>query len=89
MSNLQDELSLTERLTAPTPKLFQKIRNGGIILATFAAAILSLEAKGVIVPSGIEMVASGIATVAGIIGALVAQFTVNLPEYEIKKALNS
>ncbi|WP_461139371.1 hypothetical protein [Spirosoma pomorum] len=87
MKNLQEELSLLERFKAPTPGLFKTIRNGGIVLASLAAAVLGLEAKGVIVPDSIEMVASLIVTVTGTIAALVAQLTVNLPEYEIKKAL--
>ncbi|UHG93390.1 hypothetical protein [Spirosoma oryzicola] len=87
MNDLQDELSLAQRLTAPTPKLFQKVRNVGVILAAFAGTILGLEAKGVIVPDSIEMVATGVTTVAGIIAALVSQFTVDLKEYQIKKAL--
>lgn len=87
MNNLQNELGLLERLKAPTPKSFQKIRNVGLILASLAAAVLGLEAKGVIVPDSIEMIASLITTIAGTITAAFAQSKVDMTEYQIKKAL--
>jgi len=87
MNDPQNELSLLERFNAPTPKLFQKVRNAGIILASAAAAVLGLEAKGIIVPHSIEMIASLIATIAGTVTALFAQSKVDKTEYQIKKAL--
>lgn len=87
MNNLQNELGLLERLKAPTPKSFQKIRNVGLILASLAAAVLGLEAKGVIVPDSIEMIASLITTIAGTITAAFAQSKVDMTEYQLKKAL--
>lgn len=87
MNNLQNELGLLERLKAPTPKSFQKIRNVGLILASLAAAVWGLEAKGVIVPDSIEMIASLITTIAGTITAAFAQSKVDMTEYQIKKAL--
>lgn len=66
------EMSLVERLTAPTSKFFKTIRNIGLCLAAVGGAIM---AAPVTLPAAIVTVA-GYLTVAGGVMTAVAQSTV-------------
>lgn len=66
-------LTLVERLTAPTSKFFRIVRNVGLCLAAVGGAII---AAPVILPATLVTVA-GYLTVAGSIMTAVAQATVD------------
>ena len=66
------ELTLVERLTAPTSKFFRFIRNVGLCLAAAGGAII---AAPIALPAAIVSVA-GYLTVAGGIMTAIAQATV-------------
>ena len=66
-------MTLTERVQAPTPKFFKKVRNGGIILATIGATLLAAPAA---LPPLLLKIA-GYLTVAGGVAGAVSQATTN------------
>jgi hypothetical protein len=68
----KNEMTLVERLTAPTSKFFKTIRNIGLCLAAVGGAIL---AAPVTLPA-IVVTAAGYLTVAGGVMTAVAQATV-------------
>ena len=70
MSN--HKLSLQERLTAPTPGFFRKLRNIGLIITAVSAAVLTAP---VTLPSVVITVAGYLAVAGSVIGA-VSQVTV-------------
>ena len=70
MSN--HKLSLQERLTAPTPRFFRKLRNIGLIITAVSAAVLTAP---VTLPSVVITVAGYLAVAGSVLGA-VSQATV-------------
>ena len=68
-----NNLSLLDRLKAPTPNLFKKIRNIGICLAAVGGAII---AAPVTLPA-VAITIAGYLTVAGSIMTAVSQATVS------------
>ncbi len=84
----QNELSLLERFTAPTPKLFAIIRNGGVILSAVALLLMKLPAQGVAVPDSLLFLASKAYALAGAAAALVAQLTVDFGAYKAAHQLS-
>lgn len=87
MENLQDELTIAERLTAPTPKLFQTIRTIGVVLSVVSGALMGLESQGINLPPVFDVVNNAVTLVAGLIASLVASLTVDLPAYKKANAL--
>ncbi len=75
--NKQDEMTVGERLAAPTPKIFRIIRNVGLIVGATAATIISLPVAGIALPAALLTGATTAAGVAGAVSALVAQLTVD------------
>ncbi len=73
----QNQLSIVERIVAPTPPLFAWIRNIGIILAAIAGAIISVEEQGVELPEIVKIIADRIVLVSGVVVALVSQLAVD------------
>ena len=65
MSN--ENLSLLERLTAPTPTFFKKLRNIGLFITATSAAILT---SPVFLPGLIIKVAGYLAVAGGVISAI-------------------
>lgn len=63
--------TLKERLAAPTPRFFKKIRNAGLVLAAASAALL---ASPVALPAVVVQVA-GYLAVAGSVASAVSQTT--------------
>jgi hypothetical protein len=68
-------MTIAERIKAPTPSLFKKIRNIGMILASLSAAIL---AAPVAIPAVIVQ-AAGYLAVAGSVASAVSQVTTDEP----------
>ena len=64
-------MNLIKRIQAPTPSIFKKIRNFGIVLASVSAAIL---AAPVALPAIIIQVA-GYLAVAGTVASGISQIT--------------
>jgi hypothetical protein len=84
----QNNMTIGERLTAPTPKLFAIIRNVGIALATVAGAVMGLEEQGVKLPEIVTIVAGKMTAIAGIIAALVSQLTVDFSALSTKRVMD-
>ena len=68
----QNNLSLIQRITAPTPKIFKTFRTVGLSLAAAGGAILAIPAMPVVLIS-----IAGYLTVAGTIMTAVSQVAVN------------
>ncbi|PRY47125.1 hypothetical protein CLV58_101191 [Spirosoma oryzae] len=85
----QNDLSLLERFSAPTPKLFSLIRNAGVILGLFSAFLMGLEAQGIELPAFLKTVAETSSLIEGIVAAVIAQLTVDFKALAQKKALDS
>ncbi len=77
MKNVQDELSTLERLTAPTPRFFRILQVLGIVFATISGALIQLQLQGIELPDFLTVIADKASVIAGIVTALVSQFTVD------------
>lgn len=66
-------MQILKRATAPTPKLFKKIRNAGLAMAAISAAILTAP---VALPALLIKIA-GYLAVAGSVASAVSQVTTN------------
>jgi hypothetical protein len=67
----QNKLSLVQRLTAPTPKIFKVFRTVGLTLAAVGGAILAAPAMPVVL-----VTIAGYFTVAGSVMTAVSQVAV-------------
>ena len=85
----QNKLTITERITAPTPKLFAIIRNIGIILATISGAVVALQSQGIQLPEIVTMLSEKALWISGLIAALVSQLTVDFKGLNAKNTLAS
>ena len=80
-----NKLTLAQRLEAPTPKFFRKLRNIGLVLAAVGATII---ASPVALPVIIVQV-GGYLTVAGSILTAVSEATVDEEEMEVQNEIRS
>lgn len=94
--SVQNELGLLERLTAPTPKLFQYIRLAGIILATLGATLLGLQQQGIPIPAVLtsligkgSAILGAITGTAGAVAIAIAQITVDFDALKKKQELDN
>lgn len=85
--NLQNTLTIAERLTGPTPKFFQIIQIIGAVLAGLSGTILGIEAKGIDLPSWVDVIGNAATLVGGIVATLLGQFTVDVEAFKQKNAL--
>lgn len=85
----QNKLSVTERITAPTPKLFTIIRNIGIVLAALSAAVIAIQEQGVQLPEIVTLLTEKAAWISGLIAALISQLTVDFKKLSGQSVLNS
>ena len=69
---VKSKLSLVQRLTAPTPKIFKIFRTVGLALAAAGGAILAVPAMPVLLVS-----IAGYMTVAGTVMTAVSQVAVD------------
>jgi ABC-type xylose transport system permease subunit len=77
----QDNISIGERVLAPTPKFFRTIRFIGLILGSVGSTILMAP---VALPAVVTTMAGYLVT-AGTVAAAVSQTTVDWKEYEQQK----
>ena len=66
-------MNILERVNAPTPNFFKKLRNIGLLLAAISAAII---ASPITLPAALVSVA-GYLAVAGTVVSAVSQITTN------------
>lgn len=71
-NKIPDDMSVVERLCAPTPKFFKKLRTIGLILAAAGGAIIAAPA---VLPAGL-VTAAGYIIVAGSVATAVSQAAV-------------
>lgn len=81
---MNQELSVQDRLVAPTPKFFRKVRAVGILLGTVGAAVLALP---VALPIAVTAVAGYLAT-AGAVATAVSSTTVDWNALERERLLD-
>ena len=62
-------MTILQRVTAPTPKFFTKVRNGGLLLGSLGASLLLAHAK--LPPVLVDI--AGYLTVAGGVATTVSQ----------------
>lgn len=74
---LNQNLSLLERLLAPTPQLFTIIRNIAIAISVLVGLITSLESYGINVPDWLIFFKDKAIWTGGLIAAVIAQLTVD------------
>ncbi len=74
---MNTNLSITERVLAPTPKFFRIIRNVGLVLGAVGTTILT---AGAALPVAVTTIAGYMVT-AGAVAATVSQTTVDWKEY--------
>jgi hypothetical protein len=79
----QNRLSLQQRLLAPVPKFFKKLRTIGIILTAIGTSLLASEA---ILPVSVTNIAGYLVTAGSVIIA-VCSTTVDYQELDAKKDL--
>ncbi len=82
MQNLQDSLTLAQRLQAPTPKFFRVLRRIGVIVGAAGAAIM---AAPVALPAAVVAIGGYLVT-AGTVIAAVSSTTVDFQQ--LKKHQN-
>lgn len=85
--NIQDELTIPERLAAPTPKLFRLVRAIGIVGVAVAGALLGVKAQGIALPEAVNFFAQKAYVLAGAVAVLVSQLTVDVKAYQKENAL--
>lgn len=85
----QNKISIPERITAPTPKLFAIIRNLGIILAAISGAIVTLQSQGVQLPEIVTVLSEKALWISGLIAAAVSQLTVDYKKLSAEKVIAS
>lgn len=78
--NVQNRLSLIDRLQAPTPKFFKKVRAIGITLGAIGTALVS---SGVELDASITNIGGYLITAGAVITAVTAT-TVDYKELSIK-----
>ncbi len=78
---MNTNLSITERITAPTPKFFRIVRTLGLLLGTIGGTILTIP---VAIPAALTTIAGYLVT-AGAVTAAVSQTTVDWKELEQQK----
>lgn len=78
--NVQNRLSLADRLQAPTPKFFKKVRAIGITLGAIGTALVS---SGVELPASITNIGGYLITAGAVIAAVTAT-TVDYKELSMK-----
>lgn len=74
---LNQNLSLLERLLAPTPRLFTIIRNIAIIVSVLVGLIITLQSHGINLPDWLIFFKDKAVWMGGIIAAIIAQLTVD------------
>ena len=62
-----DKKNLFERLSAPTPKFFKRLRNIGLTLAAISGAIMTAPVS---LPAGIVTLAGYLLTASGVLAAV-------------------
>lgn len=87
MNNLQNTLTILERLTGPTPKFFQTIRNVGIILSAVSGLLMSLQTQGIDLPEALVVLADKAYLLAGAITTLISSLTIDVDAYKKQNAL--
>jgi ABC-type xylose transport system permease subunit len=75
---MNTDLSVTERVLAPTPRFFRVIRNVGLLLGTIGGTILAIP---VALPVAVTT-AAGYFIAAGAVAATVSQTTVDWKKYK-------
>lgn len=85
----QEKISITERLTAPTPTLFAIIRNVGIALATLSGAVVALQNQGIQLPEIVTVLSEKALWISGLIAAAVSQLTVDYKKLSADKIIAS
>ncbi|MGM9509559.1 hypothetical protein ACS5NO_17620 [Larkinella sp. GY13] len=90
-TSLQNELTLTDRLTGPTSGFFKPLVKGGVILAAVSAGLLaaqgSLAEHGVLIPALLAKVIEIVGYVAGAVAG-VSKLTVDLEAVKKQKVLD-
>lgn len=85
----QDKISIPERITAPTPKIFAIIRNIGIVLATLSGVVAALQSQGIQLPEIVTVLSEKALWISGLIAAAVSQLTVDYKKLNVKGVIAS
>lgn len=85
---MNKELSILERLQAPVPTLFAKIRNISLVLVAIGGAIMALQTQDFALPSLVTWIANKATLIGGVVAAIIAQLTVDTDKLSKQKALD-
>ncbi len=75
-------MNIVQRVSAPTPSFFKKLRNIGLALVAISAAIIT---SPIVLPAAVVTVAEYIAVAGSVVGAVSQFTTVNDSVPETKK----
>ena len=76
-------MNIVQRVSAPTPSFFKKLRNIGLALVAISAAIIT---SPIVLPAAVVTVAGYIAVAGSVVGAVSQFTTLNDSVPETKKA---
>lgn len=85
----QNRISIPERITAPTPKIFAIIRNIGIVLATLSGVVAALQSQGIQLPEIVTILSEKALWISGLIAAAVSQLTVDYKKLSADRIIAS
>lgn len=86
---MNQNLTLVERFTAPTPRFFAIIRNIGVALGSVSVIIAYLVDQNFPIPDLIYWIGDKATAIAALIAAIVSQFTVDYKKKAEAEALNN
>jgi hypothetical protein len=86
---MNQNLTLVERFTAPTPRFFAIIRNIGVALGSVSVIIAYLVDQNFPIPDLIYWIGDKATALSAIIAAIVSQFTVDYKKKAEAEALNN
>ena len=86
---MNQNLTLVERFTAPTPRFFAIIRNIGVALGSVSVIIAYLVDQNFPIPDLIYWIGDKATALSAIIAAIVSQFTVDYKKKAESEALNN
>lgn len=85
--NIQNELTIAQRLATKTPKFFVILRCIGIALTAFSGVLLAFQEQGVVLPQFLSVFANLATVMTGLTTAGVSTLTVDVNAAKQKNAL--
>ncbi|GAB3802958.1 hypothetical protein GCM10028819_32090 [Spirosoma humi] len=85
--NIQDELSIIQRLTTRPPALFRALRIIGVIVTGISGILMGLQQQGVMLPGFLSIFTNLATLMTGLTTIGVSSLTVDMNAAKAKNAL--